>query len=273
MRSLDSEAKSAGISARRASKGARERDRARVPTVRSLRAQTVVINVPATEVVHACACSKRASGRARAIASGAGCARAHPRSCRSSPIRCRSSASNPPEAAPSCAARASTCPSLPRRRPHCSVRGWGSEVVKGPVGECAHPHHRTGSESSSPPGTCALQGIRVRACARECARACSKRQAHGSNAWQCMSSMSLTSPPAMRSVPENRCISCARWWPNGVRSIAASDWWCAKPMLAVPSPAFGSSGSTLCPRLRALSRAAISPASLSVALRPTCAMS
>ncbi len=95
----------------------------------------------------------------------------------------------------------------------------------------------------------------------------------GSNACMCSSSMSLTSRPAMFTPLEKRRIRKARWCPKGVRSVAMSDWLCAKPRLAVPTGAFGSSGSTMRPRPSAARRDAIVPASLTSAQRPTCPMS
>ena len=80
--------------------------------------------------------------------------------------------------------------------------------------------------------------------------------------------MSLTSRPAMCALLEKRCIRNARQWPKGVRSVATSDWLCAKPMLAVPTSALGSSGSTRRPRLRALRLCPITPASFTAALSP-----
>ena len=92
---------------------------------------------------------------------------------------------------------------------------------------------------------------------------------NGSNAWQCMSSISLTSPPAMRRPLEKSDMRKARWWPNGVKSVATSDCPCAKPMFAVPMPASEFSGSMSRPRLREWSRAAISPASFMASFNPT----
>ena len=98
-------------------------------------------------------------------------------------------------------------------------------------------------------------------------------KAHGSNACMCISSMILTSRPAMFTPLEKRRMRKARWCPKGVRSVATRDCLCAKPILAVPRRTFGSSGLTVRPRPHALRRRAISPASLTASLSPTCATS
>ena len=96
---------------------------------------------------------------------------------------------------------------------------------------------------------------------------------NGSNAWIQHSSMILTSPPEILTPEESSSMRKARQWPKGVTSREMRFCLCAKPMLAVPSPAFASFGSTTRPSPTAARFAPISPASRSASLSPVYAMS